>query len=85
MNISKTEQRVLHLLAQGGEIRHDRASNGRVVDILCLTRDGFGFPDCTMDVFRKLRGKRLIESKSGAPYRISRAGRAHVRARPDNR
>jgi uncharacterized protein YjhX (UPF0386 family) len=40
MNISKNEQRVLHALAQGGQIRYLRSSNGRVVEVTCFTRDG---------------------------------------------
>ncbi|MEM1314536.1 MAG: YjhX family toxin, partial [Pseudomonadota bacterium] len=33
MNISKREQRVLHALAQGGEIRRLRGPNGKIVDV----------------------------------------------------
>lgn len=84
MNISKLEQRTLHALAQGGLIRHLR-ENGRIIEITCFTRDGFGLADCTMSIFKKLKGKRLIESKNGGPYRISRKGREAVRPQPDNR
>lgn len=41
MNISKAEQRVLHVLAQGGMIRHRRDDDGHIVEALCFTRDGF--------------------------------------------
>jgi uncharacterized protein YjhX (UPF0386 family) len=85
MNISKHEQRVLHALAQGGYIRHTRGPNGRVLNVLCFTRDGFVLADCTLDVFAKLRRKRLIESRSSSPYRISEKGRRSVRAQLDNR
>lgn len=85
MNISRSEQRVLHVLAQGGFIRHQRANNGRVLEILCTTRDGHILTDCTLDVFAKLRRKRLIESKASGPYRISERGRRSVRAQLDNR
>lgn len=84
MNISKLEQRVLHALAQGGLIRH-RREDGRIVEIVCLTRDGYGLADCTMAVFRKLKARRLIESKAGGAYRISYLGRQAVRSQPDNR
>lgn len=85
MNISKDEQRVLHALAQGGCIRYERGENGRIQKVLCYTRDGFVLANCTFEVFRKLRRKRLIESRASSPYRISRKGRINVRAQLDNR
>lgn len=85
MNISRREQRVLHVLAQGGDIRHDRGQGGRILEILCFTRDGLVLADCDMAVFRRLRRRGLIESRNGAPYRISLRGRQAVRAQPDNR
>ncbi|EKV28059.1 hypothetical protein C882_1060 [Caenispirillum salinarum AK4] len=85
MNISRSEQRVLHVLAQGGHIRHDRAENGRIRDVLCYSRDGHVLADCTLDVFQKLRRKRLVESRASSPYRISEMGRRSVRAQLNNR
>ena len=85
MNISKTEQRVLHALALGGRIVVERAPNGRVTQAACLTREGYALDGCTSDIFRKLRTKRLIESRAGAPYRISWLGGARVAARADNK
>lgn len=85
MNISKGEQRVLHALAQGGRIEFLRAANGRVTVVDCMTREGWRLEDCTLAVFRKLRRKRLIESRRGAAYRISRLGRLTVRPQLDNR
>jgi uncharacterized protein YjhX (UPF0386 family) len=85
MNISRTEQRVLHLLAQGGHIRHRRGDDGRIVEALCFTRDGYVYAACDLAVFRKLKAKRLIASAGGAPYRVSRRGLAAVRAEVDNR
>ncbi len=85
MNISRSEQRVLHVLAQGGQIRHRRTDDGRILDVLCVTRDGHVLTDCTVEVFAKLRRKRLIESRASSPYRISDKGRRSVRAQLDNR
>jgi len=84
MNISKFEQRVLHALAQGGRIRHERDGR-KITCVTCFTRDGFVLSDCTLPVFRRLLQRRLIESRGGAPYRISARGRRSVRAQPDNR
>ncbi|MBY6006013.1 YjhX family toxin [Salipiger bermudensis] len=85
MNISKHEQRVLHVLAQGGAIRFDRAQNGKVRAVSCITRDGLVLTDCTLPVFERLRRRRLIRSCGGHPYRITRHGLASVRAQLDNR
>jgi len=84
MNISRLEQRALHVLALGGRIIHDRSNGRKVTEILCLTREGMVLSDCTLGVFQSLRRKRLIESRDGAPYRISIAGRRAVRAQLDN-
>lgn len=84
MNISKTEQRVLHALAQGGEIRHRR--DGRhIVDIECFTREGYRFVGLSLDLFARLRRRGLIASRGGGPYRISLKGLRSVRAQVDNR
>ena len=85
MNISKIEQRVLHVLAQGGLIRFERSPNGKLARVDCYTHDGSVLSDCTLEIVSRLRRKRLIESRHSAPYRISALGRRSVRARPDNR
>ena len=85
MNISRNEQRVLHVLAQGGFIRHERGDNGRILAVACFTRDGHLLSDCTIEVFRRLRRRRLVESQASGPYRISHKGRLAVRSQPDNR
>ena len=83
VNISKLEQRVLHCLAQGGRIQHTWNEN-RIVEVDCWSRDGYRLMDCTLDLFRKLKRRGLIESHGGKPYRISRLGLASVRAQADN-
>lgn len=85
MNISKHEQRVLHVLAQGGLIRYARDERGKVYQVDCYNRDGFRLADCNLSVFERLRRRRLIRSSSGQPYRITREGLLAVRAQLDNR
>ncbi|MEH7827150.1 YjhX family toxin [Gemmobacter denitrificans] len=85
MNISKREQRVLHALAQGGAIRHERGDSRRIDAVLCLTRDGLILSDCTLDLFRQMKRRGLIASQGGGPYRITLRGRQAVRPQPDNR
>ena len=85
MNISKREQRVLHVLAQGGAILPERDDRRRIVGVTCVTRDGLILADLTPDLFRRMRGRGLVASHDGGPYRISRLGRLAVRAQPDNR
>lgn len=85
MNISKLEQRVLHVLARGGRIRHSRDERGKIADVLCFTHDGQILSDCTPDLFARLRRRGMISSSDGQPYRITRHGIEAVRAQSDNR
>ena len=75
---------MLHCLAQGGRIQHTW-SDGRIAQIDCFSRDGYRLADCTLGLFKKLKNRGLIESRGGAPYRISRLGLTSVRAQLDNR
>jgi uncharacterized protein YjhX (UPF0386 family) len=85
LNISKHEQRVLHVLAQGGMIRSLRDAHGKVIEVDCYNRDGFRLTDCSLLIFNRLRRRGLIRSMDGQPYRITREGLAAVRAQLDNR
>jgi uncharacterized protein YjhX (UPF0386 family) len=85
LNISKHEQRVLHELARGGVIHHDRHTNGKIRGVTCYTRDGHILTDCTLSVFLKLRKRRFIRSWGGQPYRVSKLGVKAVRAQLDQR
>lgn len=85
MNISKAQQRTLHALAQGARIDLVRDDHGRIVDADCVTREGWRLSDCSVAVFKSLKKRRLIASKGGGPYRITREGAVSLRAQGDNR
>ena len=84
MNISRSEQRVLHVLAKGGAIHHTRGVNGKINEVTCFTREGHVLADCTLTLFQRLRHRGLIQSTGGQPYRITLLGRRSVRAQLDN-
>jgi hypothetical protein len=85
LNISKPQQRTLHALAQGGRIVLERNERGDLIDAECLTREGWRLGDCTLDIFRALKRRRLIASHGGGPYRITREGLERLRPQLDNR
>jgi len=85
LNISKPQQRILHALAQGGRIQHHRDANGRITHVDCLTREGFRLTACDLSLFTQLKHRRLIASREGGAYRISKEGLAAVRAQQNNR
>ncbi|MEQ8558406.1 MAG: YjhX family toxin [Henriciella sp.] len=84
MDISRAEQRILHLLAQGGRIETIRHGK-KLANLHCYSRDGWRYPGLDEFLFRKLKRKRAIASKGGEPYRITQRGLQLVRAEPDNR
>jgi uncharacterized protein len=81
--ISRAEQRVLHLLAQGGHIAPEHAER-RITDVRAFTRDGWLMPGLDLALFRRLKRRRAIASRDGGPCRITRRGLALVRGQPDN-
>ncbi|PWR25890.1 YjhX family toxin [Zavarzinia aquatilis] len=84
MNISRHEQRALHVLALGGCILHERGDGRLITSVTCVTREGMILAGFDLGLFNRLRRKRLIESRAGSPYRLSKRGRVSVRAQLDN-
>lgn len=85
MDISRIEQRILHLLAQGGRIEIEKDERNKIASIQCLTRDGWRYPGVDLELFRKLKRKKAVSSSGGGPYRITRRGLELVRSELDNR
>ena len=85
MDISRAEQRILHLLAQGGWIEHTHSSNAKISEVRCFTRDGWAYSGLDIVLFRKLKRLKAITSSGGRPYRITTRGLQLVRSQPDNR
>lgn len=85
MDISRPEQRILHLLAQGGRIELERTEKKKIETAHCYTRDGWLYPDFGIELFRRLRRLKAIRSTDGQPYRITEKGLKLVRAQLDNR
>jgi uncharacterized protein YjhX (UPF0386 family) len=85
MNIPKTEQRVLHALAQGGAIHFERLPNGKVHAVRCFTRECHVLAGCDVPLSERLRKRRFLRSRRGGPYRMTRAGPEAVRAQFDSR
>ncbi|MCE1237756.1 MAG: YjhX family toxin [Hyphomicrobiales bacterium] len=84
MNISKIEQRVLHVLALGGRIRHHRDGR-RIVAVDCVDREGARLADCDLTTFARLKRRGLVRSRGGGPYELTELGRRSVRAEFDQR
>lgn len=85
MDISRAEQRILHLLAQGGRIELTRTETRKITDIKLITREGWLFGDLEVETFRKLKRKRTISSRKGQPYGVTRRGLELVRSQLNNR
>ena len=84
MDISRAEQRILHLLAQGGRIDIEKDDNRKIIALACITRDGWRSGGLDLDLFRKLKRRRCIASSGGRPYRITQRGLVLVRSQLDN-
>ncbi|MEO1311516.1 MAG: YjhX family toxin, partial [Pseudomonadota bacterium] len=67
MNISKAEQRVLHVLARGGVVAVEKDDRGKIIAVNCITREGWTLADCTLAVFQRMKQRGLIASAGGGP------------------
>ena len=85
MDISRTDQRILHLMAQGGRIEITRDDRKKIETVSCFTRDGWLYPGVDLDLFRRLKRLKAIKSSAGQPYRITERGLRLVRSQLDNR
>lgn len=85
MNISKMEQRALHVLAQGGAILVERDDKRNIIKSSCVNREGWHLTGFSVNLFKKLKKRRLIISRNSGPYRISSHGLASVRAQVNNK
>lgn len=85
MDITRSEQRILHLLAQGGWIEHIKTHKAKIADVRCFSRDGWLYPGLDLELFRKLKRLKAISSSRGQPYRITGRGLVLVRSQVDNR
>ncbi|MFN3912805.1 YjhX family toxin [Hyphomonas sp.] len=84
MDISREEQRVLHLLAQGGWIEARRSDGAKIDEVSCFNREGWRYGGLSLELFRKLKRRGTIASSARKPYRITRRGLRLVRSQPDN-
>ena len=84
MDISRAEQRILHLLAQGGRIDIEKDDDRKIITVACITRDGWRAGGLDIELFRKLKRRRCIASSGGRPYRITQRGLVLVRSQQDN-
>lgn len=85
MDISRAQQRILHLLARGGHIVVTRDPDTRTTEIDCVTREGWRYGAIDLELFRKLKRLRAVASRNGSPYRITRRGLELVRSQLNNR
>lgn len=67
MDISRTDQRILHLMAQGGWIEIHRDDRRKIEKALCFSRDGWLYPGFDLELFRRLKRLRRSVRNRASP------------------
>ncbi|MBN4051794.1 YjhX family toxin [Parvibaculum lavamentivorans] len=84
MNISKPEQKVLHVLARGGRIILERDHDRKIIKVICVTREGWRLTGFSILLFKKLKRRHYICSQNSRPYQITPRGLSVVRGQVNN-
>lgn len=74
MNISKIERRALEMLSFGGRVIVEKDGRNALLDVSFVTREGWFMDGVGETEFRTLRRKKMILSRDGGDYRITRKG-----------
>lgn len=74
MNISRNERKALEMLSFGGRVMVEKDDGKRLVSADFISRDGWFLDGFGVNEFENLRRKKLIASRNGGPYTITKAG-----------
>ena len=74
MNISTKERKALEVLSFGGTIILEKDSSNRPLEASFVTREGWSLEGAGLAEFKVLKAKRLVVSRNGGNYTISREG-----------
>ncbi len=74
MNISRKERRALEMLSLGGTIIVEKDTRNKPLEASFVTREGWSLDGAGLAEFKVLKAKRLVVSRNGGNYTISRDG-----------
>ena len=74
MNISRNERKALEMPSFGGRVVVEKDAGKRLVSADFISRDGWFLDGFGVTEFENLRRKKLIASRNGGPYTITRTG-----------